>query len=188
MLALSKVFESCPSRVLSIGEKREIESMEEFIKNKDAGGAKKNQKSAAENVVHSSSKRARQESPPPPKKSRLFFKKGKLYMYMHTCNKTVCLKVWYTCTLVINHNACFLLTKRIPRSQRSNHKKAATKGKPKGSILAAGDLPSTEKCGSGQTNPLILAGSKKARTIINVELQLIFSDTESTIKSPPHTK
>ena len=41
--------------------------MEEFIKNKDAGGAKKNQKSAAENVVDSTSKRARQEGSQPPK-------------------------------------------------------------------------------------------------------------------------
>ena len=164
-----KGFESCPSRVLSIGEKREIESMEkEFIKNKDADGAKKNQKSAAENVVDSSSKRARQEgseSPPPPKKSRLFFRKSKLYMYMHTCSKTVCLKVWYTCTLVINCNACFLLTENTKKSKKqpTERKKAATKGKPKGSILAVGDLPSTEKCGSSQTNPPILAGSSSRR-------------------------
>ena len=85
-----KGFESCRSRVLSVGGKKEIENMEkEFIKNKDTGGAKKDRKSALENVANTSSKRARQEgseSPPPPKKSRLFFKKSTLYMYMHTCS------------------------------------------------------------------------------------------------------
>ena len=88
VLALSKVFESCPSSVLSVGGKKETENMEkEFIKNKDNGGAKKDQNTTAEQVVDTtSSKRARQVnnesaslSPPSPKRSRLFFKKSMLY-------------------------------------------------------------------------------------------------------------
>ena len=59
--------------------------MEEFIKNKDIGGAKKDQKSAAEDVVDTSSKRVRQEgsgSSPSPKKSRLFFMKSMLHAHL----------------------------------------------------------------------------------------------------------